>query len=327
MSTLSAQEDSPKVWFRPMFDPWPYLLFALLLLIPLTAHLGSESFVLSLLTRAVILSIAALALDLLIGFAGLVSLGHAGFLGIGTYSVGILQANGVTDGVVALCVAMTAAAAFGLVTGAIAIRSKGGYFIMITLAFGQMLYFIATALAQYGGDDGMTLAARSELFGSRALENDWIMYYASVIVLALIYVLLRRVVGSRFGRVLTGTRENELRVRSIGFKPYPVQLIAYVMAGVLTAVAGVLLANQAGFVNPATMTWQRSADLIFMVVLGGSARLYGAIVGAIFYVVAQEFLSHWTEHWPLLFGPLLIAVVFLAKRGIVGLIARSEPHR
>ncbi len=308
---------------RKMTSPAAIAIFVLLLCIPVLARFGSESYILSLMTRVVILGIAAMSLDLLIGYGGLVSLGHAAYLGLGTYAVGILASHGITDGFLALAVAIVAGAAFSLLTGLVSIRSRGSYFIMITLAFGQMLFFIAIALAQYGGDDGMTLSSRSRVFGSAFLEKDANLYYVSVAFLIGIYYLLYRITRSHFGRVLSGARENPVQMEAIGFKPLRYQLAAYVIAGTLTAVAGVLLANQSGFVSPSTMAWQRSGDLIFMVVLGGTGTLHGAILGAIVYLLSEELLSQLTEHWAIIFGPLLVllalaAVLPIALRGPQG---------
>jgi branched-chain amino acid transport system permease protein len=300
----------------------PILLFAALLLVPFAARFGTESYVLSLMTRVLVLALAAMSLDLLIGFGGLVSFGHAAFLGIGAYAVGILSAEGVHDGLVHLGVALAAAAVFATLTGLVAVRTQGVYFIMITLAFGQMLYFVATALAQYGGDDGMTLARRSQLFGRDVLAGDTALYYAAFLVLLLGYLALRRVVASRFGRVLTGSRENPTRMAAVGFRPFRYQLVAYILSGMMAAAAGCLLANQTGFVSPATMTWQRSGDLIFMAVLGGLGSLHGPILGAITFLVAEEWLAGLTEHWRILFGPLLILVVLFARGGLTGPFGR-----
>lgn len=324
----SVSVDKPGKLARPS-SPWlvPILIFAILLFVPAIARFGGESYVLSLMTRVVILAMAAMALDLLVGYAGLVSLGHAAYLGLGTYAVGILAFHGITDVFAALAVAIAAGAVFSLVTGLIAIRSQGAYFIMITLAFGQMLFFVATALAQYGGDDGMTLAARSRIFGRGFLESDLNLYYVSVFVLMSTYLLLRRIVHSHFGRVVAGSRENAVLMQAIGFRPARYRLVAYVIAGTLTTVAGVLLANQAGFVSPSTMAWQRSGDLIFMVVLGGTGTLHGAIVGAVVYLVAEELLAQVTEHWPILFGPLLVISVFVARTGLVRMFSKSGARK
>ena len=298
----------------------PVLLFGALLLVPLAARFGTESYILSLMTRVLVLALAAMSLDLLIGFGGLVSFGHAAFVGIGAYAVGILSAEGIGNGLVHLLVALAASAVFATLTGLVAIRTQGVYFIMTTLAFGQMLYFLATALAGYGGDDGMTLPARSRVGGFDPLGSDVGLYYAAFGALLGCYLLLRRVVASRFGRVLAGARENPVRMGAIGFRPFRYQLVAYVLSGTVAAVAGCLLANQAGFVSPASMAWQRSGDLIFMVVLGGLGSLHGAILGAVAFLLAEEILSGLTEHWRIVFGPLLIGAVLFARGGLTGLL-------
>lgn len=302
-------------------------IFGGLLLVPLAARLGAESYIVSLMTRVVVLALGAMSLDLLIGYGGLVSFGHAAFLGIGAYAVGILSAHGIDDGLAQVAVAMAASALFAAATGLIALRTQGVYFIMITLAFGQMLYFVATSLAQYGGDDGMTLPARSRLVGMAILRNDVSLYLVALGTLVGCYLLLRRIAGSRFGRVLAGSRENRLRMRAIGFEPFGYQFAAYVIAGMIAAVAGCLQANHTGFVSPATMAWQRSGDLIFMVVLGGRGSLHGAVLGAIAFLLTEEILGRFTEHWRIIFGPLLIVIVLFARRGLLGLLLPAGQHR
>lgn len=302
----------------------PVLLFAVLALVPALAKLGPESFVLAIMTRVVVLALAAMSLDLLIGYGGLVSFGHAAYLGIGAYAVGILSSHGIEEAGIQLAAGIAAAALFGLLTGAVALRTEGVYFIMITLAFGQMLFFLATSLAAYGGDDGLTLPGRSRVFGTALLKSDVALYLASLGSLAIGYVLCRRITASRFGRVLAGTRENRIRMEAIGFSPYRYQLAAYVIAGSLAGLAGFLAANQTEFVSPASMSWQRSGDLIFMVVLGGTGTLHGAIAGAAAFLLAEEVLSHLTEHWRIVFGPLLVLAVLFARGGIAGLFRRRR---
>lgn len=322
MSHVEAPVRRGAARWRPLVVP--IALFAGLAATPLLATFGPESFVLALVTRTMILALAALSLDLLIGYGGLVSFGHAAFVGIGAYGVGILSRHGIGDLFVQAAVAAGAAAAFALVTGAISLRTRGVYFIMITLAFAQMLFFIATSLASYGGDDGMTLAARSTLFGAPVLKNDRTFFYAVLICLGGAYLFCRALVASRFGRVLRGARDNAVRMQAMGFSPFRFQLVAYVIAGIIAAIAGVLAANVSEFVSPAVMNWQRSGDLIFMVVLGGLGTLHGAILGAVAFMAVEELLSRITEHWHILFGPLLVlAVLFL--RG--GLTRRIEGRR
>lgn len=301
----------------------PVLLFVALALVPAAGFSSSGGYVLSFMTRAVVLALAALSLDLLIGYAGLVSFGHAAFLGIGAYAVAILSAEGITDLGTQLAAALAVSVLFALATGAIALRTRGVYFIMITLAFGQMMFFLFTSLASYGGDDGLTLPGRSRVFGRDLLAGDATLYLVALATLVLCYAGLRRVVRSRFGRVLSGARESTVRMEAIGFAPVRFQLAAYVISGAVAAVAGVLLANGTGFVSPAVMTWQRSGDLIFMVVLGGLGTLHGAILGAVIFLLSEEVLASFTEHWRIVFGPLLILAVLFARGGLVGLGGRS----
>jgi len=302
-------------------------IFAVLALLPLAARFGAESYLLSIATRVVVIAIAALSLDLILGFGALVSFGHAAFLGLGAYAVGILSSHGVTDILAQTAVALAAAAIFATATGAISLRTTGVYYIMISLAFGQMLYFLAVSLSAYGGDDGITLAKRSTLAGLDLLKNNYSFYYLALAVLTAAYLFAHALVAARFGRVLIGTRENPQRMRAIGFEPYPYQLTAYVISGMICALAGVLLANQAEFVSPAYMTWQRSGELLIMVILGGVGTLYGAILGAIAFLLLEDGLSHFTEHWKMIFGPMLILIVLFGRGGIAGAARRIGGRR
>jgi branched-chain amino acid transport system permease protein len=192
------------------------------------------------------------------------------------------------------------------------------------LAFGQMLYFFGVSLSAYGGDDGMSLASRSTVFGSVLLKSDRVLYYVALLTLVVCYVLSRRVIESRFGRVLSGIRDNPIRVQAIGFEPFRYQLTACVLAGAMCASAGVLLANQAGFVSPAYMSWQRSGELMVMVILGGKGTLWGAVLGALAFLLLEETLSGLTEHWKLIFGPLLVLVALFGRGGIAGLLGQLK---
>jgi branched-chain amino acid transport system permease protein len=257
---------------------------------------------------------------LILGYGGLVSFGHAAFLGLGAYAVGILAAHGHTDAMIVVPVALIAAAIFALATGAIAVRTRGVYFIMITLAFGQMAYYTATSLSQYGGDDGLTLYQQTTVFGFPFFEDPRSFYYVALALLVLTYLLCRLIVSSRFGRVLRAARENPVRAETLGFDVNAFRLVAYLIAGCICALAGVLLANQASFVSPAYMSWQRSGDLIVMVILGGMGSLHGAAVGSFVYLLLEELLSGYTEHWKVIFGPFLILLVLFARGGLMGLI-------
>ena len=315
-------------WLRGAPSVW---LFTVLALLPLAAMQGAESYILSLLTRALIFAIAALSLDLILGHGALVSLGHAAFLGIGSYAVAILAAHGIDEILLQTSVAIVAALLFAALTSAVSLRASGVYYIMSTLAFGQMLYFFAVSMSAYGGDDGISLEGRSRLLGYHVLGSDMTFYYVVLAVLMGCYGATVRVVGSRFGRVLNGIRENPWRMRAIGFEPFPYQMTACAIAGVMCAIAGVLLANQTGFVSPAYMTWQRSGDLLVIVIVGGIGSLWGAIVGAIAYLLLQDALSSMTEDWKLILGVILIVVALASHGGLAAAVtrvsgrARKEP--
>ncbi|MFN3447432.1 MAG: branched-chain amino acid ABC transporter permease [Roseococcus sp.] len=299
----------------------PAGVFAALALAPFLGFGQSHS--LTLLARAMIFAMAAISLMLLVGGAGLVSLGHAAMMGVGAYAVVVLDHARITEAWAVLPAGVGAAALFALATGAIAIRTSGVHFIMITLAFGQMAFFTASSLALYGGDDGYTLYGRTEIFGARLLEDRLAFHFACLFCLIAAWALVRALLASRFGRVLRAARENETRVRALGFEPYPYRLAAYVIAGAIGGLAGVLLANATEFVAPAYLAWQRSGDLLFMVILGGLAGPHGALLGALAFVLVEEWLATLTEHWRLIFGPLLILCVLFLRGGIAGLLGRG----
>ena len=296
----------------------PVVIFVCLAALPLAAFFTTEKYVLHLFERVMIAAIAVIALDLLVGYGALVSFGHAAFIGLGAYAVGILASHGVVDALVALPVALGVASLFALLTGIVCLRTKGVYFIMITLAFGQMAFFTASSLAPYGGDDGLTIAKRSTLAGLPLFANERFFYYVVLGCLLATYLVCRGIVASRFGRVLRGARENPSRIATLGFDVYRFQLVAYVIAGALGGLSGFLLANATNFVSPAYMSWQRSGELLVMVILGGVGSLHGAIVGAGAYLLLEEWLSGLTEHWKMIFGPLLVLLVVFASGGLVG---------
>jgi len=300
----------------------PVLVFIVFAALPLFAAFQAEAYVLGLVTRVMIFAIAALSLDLLVGYGALVSFGHAAFVGLGAYAVGILSAHGVHDALISLPVALGVSALFAWATGIVCLRTKGVYFIMITLAFGQMVFFIATSLAPYGGDDGLTIRMRSTLAGFPIFNNDRSLYYICLACLLGAYLLCRALIGSRFGRVYRGARENALRMGTIGFEVYRFQLVMYVIAGMLAGLAGFLLGNATDFVSPAYMAWQRSGDLLIMVILGGMGTLHGAIVGSAAFLLTEVWLSGLTEHWKVIFGPLLVLVAVFARGGLIGVGTR-----
>jgi branched-chain amino acid transport system permease protein len=241
-------------------------------------------------------------------------------VGLGAYTVGILASHGITEAAAALPATLAVCALFAGVTGYIAVRTRGIYFIMITLAFGQMAYYTATSLAPYGGDDGLRLDHRSTFLGTPLFADVLSFYYAVLAALVLVFLLTGAIVASPFGRVLRGARENAVRTETLGFNVDAVRLAAYVMSGMMAGIAGFLLANHILFVSPAYMAWQRSGELIVMVVLGGVGTLYGAVIGSLAFLLIEEWLSYFTEYWKVIFGPLLVVSVLLARGGLLELL-------
>src|SRR5438270_8358342 len=296
------------------------LLGAILVALPLVAWLSGRHFVVTVLTRAIILALAATSLNLILGYGGMVSFGHAVYLGVGAYVVGILAKEGVYSGLAQWPLALAVSALFALIIGALCLRTRGVYFIMITLAFAQMIYYVGVSLDRYGADDGLTIYRRSQ-FGSLVnLSNKIVFYYLCLALLLGVIFLIWRIVNSRFGMVIQGARSNERRMRSIGFPVFRYRLACFVIAGTLCGLAGVLLANHTDFVSPAMLHWTRSGDLIVMVVLGGMGSSLGPLIGAVALLVLEEALSGVTEYWQIIVGPLLLLVVLYARGGIDGML-------
>lgn len=298
-----------------------------LALVPPVATWLDEPFYIVLFSRMLILAIGAIGLNLVMGYGGMVSFGHAAFVGIGAYMVGIGSFHSIEDGIdwmasgfFQLPAAILVSAFFALIIGAISLRTKGVYFIMITLAFSQMLYFVAVGIEIYGADDGLSLYGRSEFAGLLDLNSDSAMYYVNFVTLGICLYAVHRIINSRFGLAIQGARSNERRMQAIGFPTFPYRLTAFVISGVICGIAGFLLANQTDFVSPDMMHWTRSGDLIIMVVLGGMGTLFGPLVGAVAFLLVEEILSGITVSWQLYFGPLLILVVLFARGGIDGLL-------
>jgi branched-chain amino acid transport system permease protein len=289
-------------------------------------------------SQVAIYAIAAASLDLLIGYAGLASFGHAGFFGLGAYVVGILAFHaadgsrflglvpGATQAWIVWPAAIGVCALAALGIGALSLRTAGVSFIMITLAFAQMLYFLFVALKIYGGDDGMGFRRRNSLPGIDP-RSDLEFYYVCVVALVLSLTLFRVLVRSRFGMVLEGLRQNERRMAAIGLPAYRVRLVAFTIAGAGAGLAGALDANLLRYVSPDALHWTMSGDLMVMLVLGGVGSLYGALYGAAAFVGLQSVLAQWTEHWMIVLGPILVAVVVLARRGIWGVLAGTAGGR
>ena len=292
---------------------------ALLAAVPPLAGLLDQPFYLDLVRRVMIFAIAALSLNLILGYGGMISFGHAAYLGIGAYAVGVLAHYGIDNGFLQWALAVGASALVALAIGAVSIRTSGVYFIMITLAFTQMLYYLGISIEEFGGDDGMRLQVKSQ-FGLIDLNNTIAFYYLVLAILVLFLFLGHRLVNSRFGMVIRAARSNEARTRSIGFSPYPYRLAAFVIAGAMCGLAGALLVNHTAYLTPEFMNWTRSGELMFMVILGGIASIAGPVLGAFALLFLEDALSGWTEHWQLILGPLLVLSVLFFKRGLAGLL-------
>ncbi len=316
-------------------------LLIFLAFLPVYAAIGGKAFLITLFTRIVILAMAATSLNLIMGYGGMVSFGHAVYIGVGGYVVGILAQEGFPSGFLQWPAALAVSALFALVIGALCLRTRGVYFIMITLAFAQLFYYVAVGLERYGGDDGLTIYSRSDFSGLLNLSNKTQFYYVCLILLIGAIYLTWRLVNSRFGMVIRGSRSNDRRMQAIGFPTFRYRLTCFVIAGTICGLAGALLANHTEFVSPAMMHWTRSGDLIVMVVLGGMGSVFGPLIGAIALLVLEETLPvliGWAaypfvgaaatqagEYWQILLGPMLLLVVLFARGGIAGLL--SGAHR
>jgi branched-chain amino acid transport system permease protein len=312
------------------------VLLFLLAAVPVYAAWTGNAFLVTLFTRIIILGMAATTLNLILGYGGMVSFGHAVYLGIGGYAVGILAYEGVLSGFVQWPVAILVSALFALIVGALSLRTRGVYFIMITLAFAQLVYYFGVGLDRYGADDGLSIRQRSQFAGLLDLTNRTQFYYLCFVLLLATIYLTWRLVNSRFGMVIQGARSNDRRMRAIGFPTFRYRLTAFVIAGATCGLAGALLANHTGFISPATMHWTRSGDLIVMVVLGGMASSFGPLIGALVLLSLEEALPiviravasplfgdvavRMAEYWQIVLGPMFLLVVLFARGGIDGLL-------
>jgi branched-chain amino acid transport system permease protein len=307
------------------------LLLILLAVLPLLTQAFDQRYLLSIGTRIVIWSIAAVSLNMILGYGGLVSFGHAAFFGIGGYAVGILSASGVASGWIQWPIAILAAALWAALIGALSLRTRGVYFIMITLAFAQLVYYLGSGLEMYGGDDGLNIS-RSRFEGVIDLRDKASFYWLCLGLLCATLWFCSRFAVSRFGFVLRGARSNEQRMMALGFPVFRYRLAALVISGAFGGLAGVLLANEGAYVSPAMMSWMKSGDLIVMVLLGGIGALFGPLYGTVAFFVLEEALKPlidlvhkgWGEYWQIAFGPLLVLVALYARGGIDSLLGRRH---
>jgi len=307
------------------------IVLASLGIIPILFFYSGQTFYLDLATRLVTLAIAAVSLNFILGYGGMVSFGHAVFIGIGAYAVGIpayhatygdFELIATYNGFFQIVLAVVLSSLFALITGAISLRTKGIHFIMITMAFGQMIFFFFVSLETYGGDDGLTIDVRSK-FPMINLDNAITMFFLCYGILLAVIFALHKIVNSRFGMVLQGAKDNEERMRSLGFNTFRYRLTAYVIAGALCGLSGALLGNFTTFISPEMIDWTRSGELIFMVLLGGSGTLVGPVIGAAIFVVLEEVLSSFTIYWHLPFGIMLILSVLFARKGLLSLFLKD----
>lgn len=312
----------------------------ILAVLPPTALFFDQTYIISLMSRVLIYGLAAVSLDLLLGYGGLISLGHAAYVGIGAYVVGIaffhssemepiihwpIVVNGTENGLIVLPLAALISAAFSLVFGALSLRTKGMHFIMITLAFAQMLFFLFVSLEKYGGSDGLSLYSRSSLPGID-LGSDSQFYYLCLALLVCFLFFTNRLVQSRFGLMVRGAKDNSRRIQALGIQPFRYQLALFTIAGAGAGLAGALLANQTEYVSPGLMHWTLSGELMVMVILGGLGTLYGPVLGAAAFLLMEENLAMYTEHWMIYMGPFLLLVVLFAKGGLWSLITGKGRH-
>ena len=316
------------------------ILALLLLALPFAANAAGEPFYVTLATRMAVLALAAAGLNLALGFGGLVSFGHAAFFGIGGYAAGILAAHafnaeplltwpfeiGGSDQMPAIW--LVAALVCGLVAlpiGAISLRTSGVYFIMITLAFAQMIFYFAISWPSYGGQDGLSITLRNGFPGlnTMAPTSFFLVCYGLLMAALLLSWRLR---DSRFGAALQAARQNEARVAAVGIDPLKIRLAAFTISAMITGVAGALFADLTRFVSPSMLSWQMSGELIVLIILGGTGRLFGPVAGAILFVMLEFVLGGMTDRWQFFLGLILLGVVLFARGGVVGLIAGRPKH-
>lgn len=312
----------------------------LLLAAPFALEALDEAFLLSVMTRMLAYALAASALDLVLGYGGMVSFGHGAFLGTGAYVAGVLlhhraegsavidwpvRIGGTAEALLAWPAAAVVCGLLALAIGAISLRTRAVHFIMITLAFAQMVFFLILALPQYGGTDGLMIPSRNVLAG-QSLAGDAPLYWAALALLVAFLAFGRTAMAARFGLALRAARMNERRTLALGVPVYRLRLAAFTLSGAVAGLAGAVLANQASFVSPDLLSWQRSGELMVMVILGGQATLFGPVLGAFALLLAEEELAAMTEHWMLILGPALLLVVLFFRGGLWPLLAGRRAH-
>lgn len=315
-------------------------LFVALLGIPLASYFLDEPFIITLATKIAILALAGVGLNIALGYGGLVSFGHAAFFGIGGYVAGILasharnfeplfnwpvEVSGTTSMLVIWAAVIVLSLLVALLIGLLSLRTGGVYFIMITLAFAQMLYYFAISWPAYGGEDGLSIYVRNDFSGLNTLDPiQFFMICFGLLMLALLFS--SRLTGSRFGMALQAVRQHELRVTSVGIRPFRIRLVAFALSGMITGLAGALYVDLNRFVSPSMLSWETSGEIMVFVILGGVGRLYGPVAGAALFIILEHLLGGLTEYWKFFLGVLLLLSVLFARGGLIGLLAGEREH-
>ncbi|MBC5785315.1 branched-chain amino acid ABC transporter permease [Ramlibacter sp. USB13] len=292
--------------------------------LPWLLRVAGAEFYLSLASRVLVYAIAATSLNLLLGYAGMVSLGHAAFFGLGSYASAVLLAEGQQSALWHLLATLAVCGVAALVIGAISLRTRGVYFIMITLAFAQMLFYLANSIKAWGGDEGLRLRARVLLPLAGELRQPLVLYYLALALLVLCLAALARFAGSRAGLAVRALRDDEVRAEALGLPVYRWKLAIFVVAGLVAGLAGALAANLQGYVSPNNLHWTQSGTLLVMVILGGTGSLWGGAAGAVALLLLEEVLAAYTGYWAFWTGWVLLAVVLFAPRGLAGLLGKRR---
>ena len=316
----------------------PVLVLLLAIAFPVAMQSLDQVYYVTMASRILIYALAATSLNLVLGYGGMISFGHAAFVGAGAYTASVMIVEGITSAWIGWPLAMAVSGLLALAVGAISLRTRGVYFIMITLAFAQMIYYLTISMKAYGGDEGLTLAQRASPGFGLDLKDDIAFYYVVLAILATAIYLVSRLVNARFGRVIQAIRENEVRMEAIGYPALRFKLACFVIAGALGGLAGALLANQNSYVNPGILHWTESGKLMIMVILGGVGHLYGGLIGAVGLLGLEELLANhkigwlaalypnYQQHSLLAVGVAMLAVVLYAPQGIAGLFRRKDRH-
>ena len=317
-----------------------YISLISIFLIAIFSEYFNEPYLITLLSRIIIFSIAAIGLNLVLGFGNLISFGHAAFFGLGGYVSGILAIhafnselliswpflfNGSNNSLIIWLFTIFFCSLLALLVGVFSLRTSGVYFIMITLAFAQMLYYFAISWPSYGGEDGFSIYVRSTLFGINTMKGINFFFICFFWLLIILFIT-SKIVNSPFGLALRATRFNLTRVRSVGINPFRIQLIAFVLSGAITGIAGSLYVDLNRFVSPSLLSWQMSGEFIVFILIGGLGRIYGPLIGAAFFVAFEQFFGSYTEHWQIFLGIIIISTVLFAKGGIIGFILEYKKN-